>query len=222
MLWSAWHPYVLPEVPGVPLPVLDHYIRQTAISFFAESQVWTASLAPIPVVASTGTYALVAAAETITAAPLLTEVPEVSQVKWVWVDGQQIFPSSQEELGALLTQWDDVEAAMVSNYTQITQDTITLYPIPNFSSATGLVVKVALRPTLTAVGVPDWLGAGYVQEIAAGAKSALMGMVGRSWSNAAGEEKYGASYASGLTKATVEGQRSFTRTTQTVKFLRFG
>lgn len=222
MLWSDIYPFVLPEVPGVPEPMLDHYIRQTAINFLEESQVWTADVTAIDLVANTGTYSLVSPAQTVTASPLLTEVPDVAMVKWAWVDGVQIFPASQEELGALVEYWADKTASVVSNYTQLTQDTITLYPTPNYASTGGLKIKIAIRPSLTATGIPDWIGTKYIQELSVGAKAALMGMIGKPWTSPDGEAKYSAMYASMLTKATVEGNRSFTRTTSTVRFKNYG
>lgn len=215
MLWNAWYPYIMPEVPGAPEPLMDHYIRQCAISFFEESQTWVVDATAVDLVASTGTYTLAAPASITTGA-------DVAQIKWAWVNGTQIFPASQEELGQLMTYWADVEAGAVSNYTQLTQDTVTLYPIPNFDLVSGLQMKLAVRPSLTSTGVPDWLGQKYVTEIAAGAKSDMMGMVGQPWSNPEGEAKYGAAYAKALTKATVEGNRSFTRTTSNIQFKRFG
>lgn len=215
VLWSTWHPYVLPETPNVPGPLLDHIIRQSAINFLEESQVWTADVDVIDVVAGTGTYSLIPPASVGTEG-------DVAMAKWVWVNKQQIFPASQEELGQLSQYWADVTAGAVSNFTQLTQDTITLYPIPDFSLTSGLRIKVALRPSLTSTGVPDWIGGKYVQEIAVAAKALLMGMVGKEWSDPSGEEKYSQQYASMLTKATVEGIRSFTRTTTTVRFPRYG
>ena len=221
MLWPAWYPYILPEVSGAPEVLVDHVLRQTAISFFEETEVWTVALTAIDLVANTGTYSLVAPAQTITN-PTLTEVPDVAMVKWAWVDGQQIFPTSQEELGALPYQWNDKTAAQVSNYTQLTQDTITLFPIPDFASTGGLVITCAIQPSLTATGLPDWLGSKYIQALADGTKATMMGMVGKPWSNPEGEKKYAAAYANAQTKGTVEGHRSFTRTTQTVRFPRYG
>lgn len=222
MLWAEWYPYVLPELPGAPELLVDHALRQTAIAFFEEAQVWTADITPIAIVANTGTYDLVVPAQTITAAPLLAEVPDVSMLKWVWVDGQQIYAASQEELNVLHEKWSTKTASMASNYTQLTQDTITLFPIPLWSSAGGLTAKAAIRPSLTSTGLPDWLGGKYVQEIATGTKSAMMGMVGKAWSNPDGEAKYGSLFASSLTKATVEGHRSFTRTVSTIRFPHYG
>ena len=218
MLWSDWYPYVRPELPGAPTPLLDHYILQAAIHFFEESQVWTESLTAINLVADTGTYTLTVPAVSLGAT---TTTADVSMVKWVWVDEHQVYPSSQEELGMIGDNWTTHTSAFVTNYTQLTQDTITLYPIPNYASTGGLKIKVAVRPGLTSTGVPDWLGQKYVQEIATRVKAEMMGMVNQPWTNAAGEQKYAAAYQSALTKATVEGNRSFTRTSMTVRFKKF-
>lgn len=215
MLWAAWYPYVQPELPGAPLPLIDHYLRQSAIHFLEESQVWTLSLDAVDLVADTGTYNLTVPASVTTGG-------DVSMVKWVWVDGYQIYPASLEELGTLDTSWDTTTAGAVRRYTQLTQDTITLWPIPNYSSTDGLVIKVALRPSLTATGVPDWIGTKYIQEVAMKTKADMMGMIGQSWSNTEGETKYNAAYASALTKATVEGIKSFTRTSMAVRFRNYG
>lgn len=215
MLWSALFPFVIPELPGAPEPLVEHYIRQTAIEFCEESQTLQVDIDPVNIVATTGTYSLVApAAYTFGGDPVM--------IKWAWVNGQQIYPASQEELNKLTEKWSTKTASFVSNYTQLTQDTVTLFPIPDFSSTGGFTAKIALRPSLAATGLPDWHMNKYIQEIATGTKAAMMGMVGKSWSNTEGEQKYAALFASRMTKATVEGQRSFTRTTQTVRFPRYG
>ena len=220
MLWSAWYPYVLPEAPGAPEPLLDHYIRQAAIDFFRESTLWTLDITPLNVVASTGTYTMVVPDQTVSTG--VTDTPDISIIKWAWVDGVQIYPTSQEELNALVEKWSTKTASRVSNYTQLTQTAITLFPTPDFASTAGLTVKVAVQPSLTSLGVPDWLGSRYIDAISIGAKARLLGMVGRPWSNPAGEAKYGALYATLRTKSTTEGNRSFTRSTQTVRFPRYG
>lgn len=214
MIWSDWHPFTKPELPGVPEPLLDHYIRLVAIDFFEESQTWVVETDVTDLVAGTGTYPLAPPASITTGA-------DVAQIKWAWVNNQQILPASQEELGQLFQYWGDVTGGAVSNYTQLTQDTVTLYPIPDFDLTGGLRMKVALRPSLTSTGVPDWLGSKYITEIASGVKAEMMGMVGQPWSNPEGEAKYSALFASGLTKATVEGNRSFTRSTMNVQLKRF-
>lgn len=215
MIWSAWYPYVYPEVSGAPLPLLDHHIRQAAIYFLKESQVWTQTLDPISIVEDTPSYALSVPVAIDTGA-------EVSMVKWAWFNGNQIFPASQEELAMLNSSWEDEEGSSISHYTQLIDTEIRVFPKPNFDMADALSIKAVLRPSIDSTGVPDWIGVKYVNEIAMKAKAELMGMVGQVWTNPEGEKKYSGLFAAALAKATVEANKSFTRTSMTVRFRNYG
>lgn len=211
MLWAAWYPYVQPEVPGAPQPLIDHYVRQAAIYFLKESQVWTQTLDAIDIVDGTASY-------TLTVPASITTGAEVSMVKWAWADGNQIFPASQEELSMLNSNWETMTGSALTHYTQLVDTEIRVFPEPDFSLTGGLVIKAVLRPTLTSTGVPDWIGTKYVNEIAAKAKADMMGMVSQPWTNPDGETKYSTLFASTLAKATVEANKSFTRTSPAVRF----
>lgn len=212
MLWSAWYPFVKPEVGAAPEPLIDHHIRQAAIDFCEQSQLWTADHAAISLVADTGTYSLTS--------PVAES--DISMIKWAWVDGVQILPASQEELGRLTQYWATMTGGSVGYYTQLDADSITLFPIPNYASTGGLKLKLVLHPALDATGIPDWIGIRYVEEIANGAKSRLLGMVGSPWATAEGEAKYSAMYAVDLRDAKIEGNKSLTRTNSTIRFPKYG
>ncbi len=211
--WIDFYDYVMPELPGVHVSLVDLHLRQMAIELCEETQVWIETLDPISVVAGTAAYALSPPATLTDAA--------VGMVKWAWYDGSPLTFSTLEELGQLPVYWPDVEANTPTNYTQQSHDALTVYPKPLVDLADGLQIKAAMIPSLTATGVPDWIGQKYVQEISYGARAALMSMFGKPWSNSEGAAYYRALYEAGKTRATIESNRSFTRANSQIQMRSF-
>lgn len=200
--WSSFYPYILPEVPGVPEPLLDHVIRNAAIDFCEETGVQYIDAAPINVVAGTAKYAIDTADVEL----------DCSVVKFAWLENQPLPFVPQDMLNDQTgVYWPDQEADRPTGFTQDDQTHIILYPKPKLSITGGLKMKLVVRPSLTSTGVTDWVANRFIQEIAYGALSMLAGMVGKSWSNPEAEAKYRAAFEAGKTRATIDANRSFTR-----------
>lgn len=210
MKWSAFYDYVLPELNGVPTNLVDIYLRKSAIEFCEETSVYVADHDPVSLIKGIAEYDL--------------ETPELEtdivMVKKAWVEHAPIDYISQDTLNQRMSYWPSDEATRPTAFTQQIQTSIIVYPKPTESVRNGLKMKVVLRPSLTATGVVDWLGSKYVQEISDGTKSMLMGMENKPWSSPSGEAKYRAAYESSKTRATIEAQRSFTRSSQQVQLKR--
>lgn len=216
--WSAIYDFVLPELPGIETALVDHHTRQIAIDFFEETQVWIVDMDVMNLVANTATYALTAPASYTT--PPAASTADPVQIRIMWINGQKMTPTSLDELNEKPTDWTLDTDQYPKGYFQQTQDTFTVYPIPLNSATGGIKAKIALRPSLTAPGIPDWLFTKYVQELALGVKGALMDMVNKPWSSLQGAQKYTTLYEAAKTKATIEGLRSFTRTTAQIQLAR--
>ena len=210
--WSGFHPYVLPEVIGVPVPALDHAIRNAAIEFCEETLLHVVDAAPIDVLAGVSTY------------PLSSGNPEldVCLVKAAWFNERQLPCVSQEVLNEQVPDyWPSKTAEQPTCFTQQDQDNLILYPVPTQDALGALRLKLVVRPSLASTGVADWIGKRFIQEISYGAISMLAGMSNKPWTNPATETKYRALFESGKTKATVDAYRSFTRAHMTVQIPRF-
>lgn len=210
MKWSEFYPYVLSECDRVMLDVADLYIRQAAIEFCEETGVYTADHDPISLVKGISEYDL--------------EAPEpetdIVLVKKAWVGDAAIDYVSQDTLNQRPVYWPNEYAPKPTAFTQQTQTSLIVYPKPTEALASGLKLKVVLRPTLKATGIADWVGVKYVQEISAGAKAMLMDMINKPWTSPEGAAKYRAQFEAAKTRATVEAQRSFTRASQQVQLKR--
>lgn len=210
MKWSAFYDYVLPEVSGVSTDLVDIYLRRAAIEFCEETNVYVADHDPVSLIKGIAEYDL--------------EPPELEtdivQVKKAWVESAPIDYLSQDTLNQRHSYWPGEESPRPSAFTQQTQTSVIMFPKPSESVRNGLKMKVALRPSLKATGIVDWMGTKYVQEISDGAKAMLMAMPNKPWSTAEGAALYRSQFESGKTRATIEAMRSFTRTTQQVQFKR--
>jgi hypothetical protein len=210
MKWSAFYPYVLSECDRVMLDVADLYIRQAAIEFCEETAVYTADHDPITLIKGISEYDL---------DPPESET-DIVLVKKAWVGDAQIEYVSQDTLNQRPVYWPGETAPRPTAFTQQTQTSLIVFPKPTESLTNGMKLKVVLRPTLTATGIADWVGSKYVQEISAGAKAMLMDMVNKPWTSHEGAAKYRAQFEAAKTRATIEGQRSFTRASQKVQMKR--
>jgi len=200
--WSTFLPYILPEVPGAPEPVIAHYTRNAAIEFIEESAIHVVDAAVIDVVANTSVYAL---------DPGSVEY-DVCAVKYAWFDDRPLPFVSQEILNDQTgVYWPGRTANTPSGFTQQDQEHLILYPIPTEGLVGGLKMKLIVRPALTSTGVADWIGKRFINEISYGALAALCGMVGKPWTNPDGEKKYRTAFEAAKTKATIDAYRSFTR-----------
>lgn len=200
--WSQFYPYVQPEVPGAPLPLIDHMLRKAAIEFCEESAIHVIDATPIDVVANTGTYALATG----------NVEYDVSTIKYAWFNGVPISYVSQEFLNDQTgAYWPAQTATAPTGFTQQDQDNVILYPIPTVSLTAGLKLKLVARPSLASTGVANWIGNRFIQEIAYGGLALLAGMVGKDWTNPELEAKSRSQFEAAKTRAVIDANRSFTR-----------
>ena len=166
--WSSFYAYVQPEVPTLPLPVLDHVLRKAAIEFCEETAIHAIDATPITVVADTGTYALDSGDPEL----------DVSIVKFAWYDGKPLPFVSQEILNDQTgVYWPDQTSTAATGFTQQDHGNLILYPIPTVGVTDGLKLKLVVRPSLTSTGVYDWIANRFIQEISFGALAMATGMM---------------------------------------------
>lgn len=172
--WAAFFDYVLPEVPGVSQEVAEHHIRLAAIEFCRDTGIYVHRLPAINVVASTAAYTLTSD----------VAQHEVAFVRAAWYDTTRLDEGPRDALNDMSsTNWTTVAADTPRAYTQTVREQITLHPTPSASLTGGLVVEVALMPTLTATSLADWVADEYMEGIASGAKARLMAMPQVPWAS---------------------------------------
>lgn len=174
--WSLFYPDVLPELPGAPLPLVDHWLRNAAIEFCERSKALVQTLAPVNSVASQMAYGLPMPTSGSPAVALY----ELVQIVSVRFNGEKLTPKAPLFLETKYDDWES-EVGDPEHYTQADTENVLLVPAPADAAVGAIEVRAALKPTHDATGVSDWLYSQYRQALCAGAKAKLMAMENQPW-----------------------------------------
>jgi hypothetical protein len=166
-------PFVAAEVPGCPEVLIKQNIVQAAIEFCTETLVWQQIQDPITVIDKIYEYDI--------------EVPtgaRIVAIKDVWASNRKLRPVTMDQLFERLPNWQSSEGSEPTYYNASTDwTTLRIFPIPYQSNKQKLTFRAAYAPTLSATTLPDEVTTKYLDGITGGAKSRLMIMPGRAWSN---------------------------------------
>lgn len=158
-------PRVQPHVPGCPLPMIDAAIIDALIDFCNRSRAYRFSPAEIDVVASTAIYAV-------------SDLPAETEIAWLLAAELDDIPIDTPDTGSVPQSYA-TEEGTPSMAVVVSATEIALRKVP--SEAGGLRVRLALRPTLTAITFPDEFNALFREQIAAGALARLYAMPKKPW-----------------------------------------
>ena len=166
-------PFVAPEVPGCPEVLIKQAIVQTAIEFCAETLAWQEIQDPIIMIDK--------------ANELDVEVPRdarIVTVKDIWASNRRLRPVTMEQLFERIPNWQTAESSEPAYYNASADwQTIKIFPSPLDAKRAKITMRVAYAPTLTATALPDEIVTKHLDGLTGGAKSRLMLMPGRSWTN---------------------------------------
>lgn len=155
----------MPDVPSCPVPVATNAIKNAAIEFCALSNILRVTTDPVTTTASEKAY-------TIDVDNGL--VPVRAMV--VWFNGKIIGPLGPGQVDLLNASPSTPEA-----YIQTNPDEVILVPAPLTPGT--LVIEASAKPSRASIGVEKWIHETYLDDIASGAKSRLMAMPKKPWSN---------------------------------------
>lgn len=175
--WSLFYPDVLPELPGAPLPLVDHWLRNAAIEFCERSKAHVETLVPVDAVASQMAYVLPMPTDGAPVPVTLNELVEIVSVRF---SGEKLTPRAPQFLDTKYDDWE-AEVGTPADYTQADTENVLLVPAPADAAVGAIVVRAALKPTSTATGIADWLYSQYRQALCAGAKAKMMAMENQPW-----------------------------------------
>lgn len=155
----------MPSVKGCSGPQADQELRTAAQEFFRRTKAWLQWLDPIT---------LTGAASYTLALPTGSLVHRLEQAT---VDGATV----------ALPNYRSFPVDLADNQTQgqgfTTSDRITVLPAATYAAGQVLKLQAVLVPSNTATSLPDALVAQFGQYIAEGAKSRLMLLPGKEYSN---------------------------------------
>jgi len=170
--WADFLDEIMPELPGIAEDLAEAQVLRSAIEFMDRAHVYQADHPAIAAVTGQGGYAW---------APDDADT-EVCHVFNVWYEGEKLTAKNGDYLSDKYDYWPD-ETGTPEHYLQERTDTLILVPSPDEDLADAITVKVALKPAMTATGIPDDLFKDHREAIAAGALFRLMRMPKKPWTN---------------------------------------
>lgn len=194
--FTAYLDEVMPELPGCPVNIAVHALRNAAIKLCERSLVWQVDLTPVATSPGVSTYT--------PAAPTDTRVARVTHVRW------NDIPMSRAQVTLLNriygNNWRTWVDQAPQAFTQVRYDQLILVPAPTLVK--NLAVTVALAPTRAATGADDMLYEKYAPLIASGAKAYLMAQKKKPYSDPTQALEYRRQFGLGVGEVQRDVNRS--------------
>lgn len=213
---TAFLPYVLPYVIGCAQPTAEQFIRSACIEFCART-LMIQDVATQSITAGVSEYDI----DTPTSSVL-------NKVLAVMVKDSWITPVSTESVRSGLALRGAVGALTPASgepscYFQKTptSSAITLYPVPDYTLANGLVIRTAFCPSRASTTVDDQLFEDWAEVISSLAIARMLMVPGQSFSNASLAAPHLINYHSGAAAAANlarSGQAAAASRVQPVRF----
>lgn len=199
--WSAFFPYVAPDVFECPEITLEIAIRDAASEFCRRTFVWQEDLDSITTIKGMAVYDI--------------EPPSNALVEHVIeaiCDGRRLTSVKQRDLPTN----KDTFQGKPSAYSLLFGDQIRLYPAPDEKGA--VYLSVALIPSSRAVGIDNTVFERYKEIIAHGAKHRLMSVPNKSWTNPALAQYHLTQFMRGIGEARVRVDGDMSHVVYTKRF----
>lgn len=180
---SSWETEISVDVVGYTFPAMERAVREAAIKFCKQTELWTDDLDRITVIANQANYTL-----TVPAALAHGEIIGVDDAKYKQdgMDDNQFVtldPISENQMDLHDSgSWKWRTSTTPSKYyADKTHKTVYLYNIPTAGSAEGLLVRAILQPTKDATVLDDFLYDNHHKAIGDGAKAYLLAQRAQPW-----------------------------------------
>uniref|UniRef100_A0A6M3JPE1 Uncharacterized protein n=1 Tax=viral metagenome TaxID=1070528 RepID=A0A6M3JPE1_9ZZZZ len=174
-----WKVEILLDIQGVPDPGIERAVRIAAIEFCEETLLWKYALTRINVASGTVGYALTPPSDSrlIGIESVLYKANSAADTTFDPLD-----PISQDQKDLFsTTAWRFESGTPVGYYHDEDITPLNLYPIPDASSTSGLLVTVHLIPTDDCTSIDDFLWNMYHDAIGAGAQAYLLSKKDMPW-----------------------------------------
>lgn len=201
--FTAMVPDMSAFLPGCPSLVIESTARKIATDLCQRGRVWGDVITSVTTAVGDYTY-------TLTAAIADSEVVEPTRVFSVRADNTTF--DIQRVTRARMAQqhpgWPGDDDGEPQHYSMgTTSADILLAPVPD--AIITVQVRAALRPTATATTWPDYLYREHSRAIFHGVLHELMGMPGRSWSDAKLAMYHGKQWTYLLSQATIRAGQEY-------------
>jgi len=169
---SDFNRFVSPEVGNCPDVMVEFNARNTLIDFCRFTRIWQEELTAIDSVANVPAYS--------PAPPTDSEFVRFERISYLTT---QLIPKTQDQLDAIYPNGWALLTGTPVYYTATNTGTLTLVPAPAATTVGAITIRASLMPSQIGTTFPDLIFKRYSVQIAAGIKSAILGMVGVPWSN---------------------------------------
>lgn len=197
--WSTFYPACLSQLPGVPLAMLDHWLRYISIDFCDRTKTWIVDLPAIDTVLGQMPYAITPASGQV-----------LVDLRSVFYQGASLVPKSPLFLEEKYGDWM-AETGNPQFYTQQSSDDVQVVPAPTAAVPGALKLKISVRPADDATGLDNWIYVGWNKQIVAGVKGNLMVMDKKPWTNPQLGSGYLKQYEDAILAATSSASRGQVR-----------
>ena len=206
--WTAFYPYVVPSLPGAPLPLVDHHIREAVREFCERSLFWRANLTPIDLIGGTHSYPLTS--------PTGARVHRVNRVE-ILNDAVELTESNEGTLDILDPLWRTGSGDM-DYYLMVSPIVLRIVYTPTAALVGGLKVSAALKPLANATDLQnDDIVEDHAADIASGVFGKLMAIPKKPYTDLVNAVMHEHKFDAACGAAAVRRMRDFTRRPARVK-----
>jgi hypothetical protein len=203
---STFLDYVMPYVPGATVELATLELKKTCIEFCEKSLIIQRDHDPVTVIASTGDYDF--------ESPITNHL--VTKVMKMWFKGSVMNAINPDEITDPTIYNTGFDGAVIAKstpqaYFQKDERTFTIYPRPSATSPSAITMRVALKPSRSALLVEDVLLEDYAEEIGAGAIARLMMSPGKPYTSPSSGALYQARFMQGVNTARQRVLRGYVR-----------
>jgi len=185
--YEAFLPYVLPLVPHVPEPTAVIAIRNACIDFCRGSLFLEQTMDPISTAAGVADYEIDVPMGTV-----------LTQVVSLYHQALPLVRRSVSELASMYGRdWQDL-SGVPKSWVQLNPTEVKLVLTPDKSEANALTGIIAVTPSRSSTTVDEQVFERYVEPIAQGAASKMLGIPGQPFSNPEAALLYGRMFASAI------------------------
>lgn len=163
-------PYVMPELPGCPIPLIMSKALEVLMDLCTRGSPWVEPLDPLSLTAGVSTYELDPPAGA-----------RIISIKSASIGGRPVTPRTRSELTESLGSLWSSHTGQPIHYTLSSLGELTVYPVP---SSGGMVLNIdaQLMPIAPLNSIPDAVANLDLMAIINGVKARLMIMKGQPWS----------------------------------------
>jgi hypothetical protein len=170
---SEWYDSIRVEVPAAPNPLIEDKVRLAAIEVCKRTMVSRETLDLIDIEAGVKQYKIEPPSSCL----------KIWRVLWMkTINGTSpLFPTSRHNLISLGVDWERATGEAATDWVQIKNDIVQLWPAPTIDLDEELEAHVAFIPDPRTPKLDDRLYFYYKEAIVAGALSKLLSMSGTEW-----------------------------------------